>query len=230
MPQLLTVMAQLAQQHSPATACGELASEHLAALTPAHQAMLAAASGLLPQADSLSSSQGLDNGDTSLSQWNAMPYTTQDMSTGEVQGETSSSARAWHHTLSHGMCVPAGLLLCMAWTWPQRRATMPGSHPLQPVSGLMLCRCSASRPSSIAARCRWACCSSGSGLHAAWGAVQKTQGGLHAWMSRLAICVSSDYMQPAEHLPGEPAMRLHEVHACMCLAICRCRLEAVAEM
>ena len=54
--------------------------EHLASLTPSHQAMLAA-SRLLPQADSFSSSQGLEEGDT-LAQMHASPFAAQDTSAG----------------------------------------------------------------------------------------------------------------------------------------------------
>lgn len=78
-PQLLTIMAQLAQRHSPA-GVEELMPEHLASLTPSHQAMLAA-SRLLPQADSFSSSQGLEEGDT-LAQMHASPFAAQDTSAG----------------------------------------------------------------------------------------------------------------------------------------------------
>ena len=78
-PQLLTIMAQLAQQQ--AAAAGDVFPEHLASLTPAQQAVLAAASRLLPQADSFSPSQGFDEGGQ-VAHIYSMPYAAQNILTG----------------------------------------------------------------------------------------------------------------------------------------------------
>ena len=77
-PQLLAIMAQLAQQQF--AAAGEGFPEHLASLTSAQQAVLAAASRLL-HADSFSPSQSFEVGDQ-LAHTYSMPYAAQDISAG----------------------------------------------------------------------------------------------------------------------------------------------------